>query len=89
MILIGCYQLRPPSQAADEARAREAETASLRKDLEVARAELKRLRSEATSDLVRINRQQEEIEKLKENEEQMGHQMKVRLEQGRAKTFQD
>ena len=65
------------------------ETASLRKDLEVARAELKRLRSEATSDLVRINRQQEEIEKLKENEEQMGHQMKVRLEQGRAKTFQD
>ena len=53
------------------------ETASLRKDLEAARAELKRLRSEATSDLVRINRQQEDIEKLKENEEQMGHQIKV------------
>ena len=65
------------SKAADEARAREAESAGLRKELEAARGELKRLRSEATSDLVRINRQQEEIEKLRENEEQMGCQMKV------------
>ena len=67
-------------KAADEAMAREAEIAGLRKELEAAKGDLKRLKSEATSDLVRINRQQEEIEKLKDNEEQMGCQMKVHQE---------
>ena len=45
--------------------------------MDSAKGELKRLKSESCSDLVRINRQQEEIEKLRENEEQMGCQIKV------------
>ena len=72
-------------QAADAVRTIECETAELRKRLETAGCELKRLKSESHTDLVRMNRQQEEIEKLRENEEQLGCQLKVEIQQQKLK----